>query len=511
MEENKGFVYAMINPSYEGLVKIGKTTKDPNARAKELSSATGVATPFVVVYKRLFNDCSIAEVLIHRLLEERGCRVNKSREFFSIDISEAIDLILSISDNPTPSEEVCIDATDSDGNGNENENLAELYYNKGRDSLYGYNDTLQDTDMAVHYFTLSAQLGDIKSYLEIGRIYRNQDKNDQALRVFREGAQKGNFLCYAELGILYLTDTYFNRQNANLAWSKFFQYADTLDSLHWRFLHIADYFVKFIFTSIVNDENILSEHEDYIYKHLTDVRTATEELIKIYQEQNSLSLAEFYETKILRYLNHFEENYLLSHTEDDDAAERLYNLATKYYNGSEHYEKSVMKALLYYDKSAKLGYVKANALLGICWLDKDRPDKTDSEWKEFYNIAYDSLQTLDDQTRCKFLDGFIELFSAAIEYNRVDLLHPYYAYLSMHMGIVEHYTARIDKLNEMLGVDVEDLNIDNLSEEDVIRLLDAIAAKEEIEKLQRVHNYIKTIVAQIQSSNNSQVKFLKLT
>lgn len=507
MENTKGYVYVMINPSCEGLVKIGKTTKDPEERAKDLSSATGVATPFIVVYKRLFNDCSIAETLIHRLLEERGCRVNKSREFFSIDISEAIDVILNIPDNSIPSEEVCIEATDADSD----ENLAELYYNKGRDSLYGNNDTFQDTDMAVHYFTLSAQLGDIKSYLEIGRIYLDQDKNNKALRVFREGAQKGNFLCYAELGILYLTDTCFNRQNANLAWSKFFQYADTLDSLHWRSLHIVDYFVQFIFTSIVNDENILSEHEDYIYKHLTDVRTATEELIKINQEHNSLSLAEFYETKILRYLNHFEENYLLSHTEDDDAAERLYNLATKYYNGSEHYEKSVKKALLYYDKSAKLGYVKANALLGICWLDKDRPDKTDSAWKEFYNIAYDSLQTLDDQTRCKFLDGFIELFSAAIEYNRVDLLHPYYAYLSMYMGIVEHYNARIDKLNEMLGVDVEDLNIDNLSEEDVIRLLDAIAAKEEIEKLQRVHNYIKTIVAQIQSSNNSQVKFLKLT
>lgn len=506
MENAKGYVYVMINPSCEGLVKIGKTTKDPEERAKDLSSATGVATPFIVVYKRLFNDCSIAETLIHRLLEERGCRVNKSREFFSIDISEAIDVILNIPDNSIPSEEVCIEATDADSD----ENLAELYYNKGRDSLYGYNDTFQDTDMAVHYFTLSAQLGDIKSYLEIGRIYRNQDKNNQALRVFREGAQKGNFLCYAELGILYLTDTCFNRQNANLAWSKFFQYADTLDSLHWRFLHIADYFVKFIFTSIVNDENILSEHEDYIYKHLTDVRTATEELIKIYQEHNNLSLAEFYETKILRYLDHFEENYLLSHTEDDDAAERLYNLATKYYNGSEHYEKSVMKALLYYDKSAKLGYVKANALLGICWLDKDRPDKTDSAWKEFYNIAYDSLQTQDDQTRCKFLDGFIELFSAAIEYNRVDLLHPYYAYLSMYMGIVEHYTARIDKLNEILDNGEVDLNIDNLTEEDMPRLRDAMVAKEEIEKLRKVHNYIKTIAAQIQSSHNSQVKFFKL-
>ena len=109
------------------------------------------------------------------------------------------------------------------------------------------------------------------------------------------------------------------------------------------------------------------------------------------------------------------------------------------------------------------------------------------------------------------MDGFIELFSAAIEYNRVDLLHPYYAYLSMYMGIVEHYTARIDKLNEILDNGEVDLNIDNLTEEDMPRLRDAMVAKKEIEKLRKVHNYIKTIVAQIQSSHNSQVKFFKLS
>ena len=40
-----GFVYALINPSMEGLVKVGKTKRDPKGRANELSGATGV-TPF---------------------------------------------------------------------------------------------------------------------------------------------------------------------------------------------------------------------------------------------------------------------------------------------------------------------------------------------------------------------------------------------------------------------------------------------------------------------------------
>lgn len=60
----------MINPSYSGVVKIGKTTKDPEERAKELSSATGVAPHFIVVYKRMFNNCHIAERVVHGILDE---------------------------------------------------------------------------------------------------------------------------------------------------------------------------------------------------------------------------------------------------------------------------------------------------------------------------------------------------------------------------------------------------------------------------------------------------------
>ena len=93
MEQTKGYVYAMINPSYKDLVKIGKTTKDPEERAKELSSATGVATPFIVVYKRFFNNCTIAEKQVHSILTEQGCRVNDSREFFSVSIPDAINII----------------------------------------------------------------------------------------------------------------------------------------------------------------------------------------------------------------------------------------------------------------------------------------------------------------------------------------------------------------------------------------------------------------------------------
>jgi len=52
-----GFIYILINNSMDGLVKIGKTKRDPTERINELSSATGVPTPFILVYKEFFNDC----------------------------------------------------------------------------------------------------------------------------------------------------------------------------------------------------------------------------------------------------------------------------------------------------------------------------------------------------------------------------------------------------------------------------------------------------------------------
>lgn len=88
-----GYVYVMINPSLEGMVKIGKTTRDPNERVKELSSATGVPTPFILIYYKKFNNCHLAEEMIHQLLQEQGYRVSDNREFFKMSPTDAIRVI----------------------------------------------------------------------------------------------------------------------------------------------------------------------------------------------------------------------------------------------------------------------------------------------------------------------------------------------------------------------------------------------------------------------------------
>lgn len=95
-DNTEGYVYVMTNSSIEGQVKIGKTTRDPYERAKELSSATGVPTPFVVVFYKPFKNCHFAEKTIHQYLEKKGYRVNNNREFFNMSIPEAIDVVQSM-------------------------------------------------------------------------------------------------------------------------------------------------------------------------------------------------------------------------------------------------------------------------------------------------------------------------------------------------------------------------------------------------------------------------------
>jgi hypothetical protein len=91
-----GFVYVLENETIPGLLKIGSTEKDPDERAKELTT-TGVPVSFKVVYRRYVADNKLVEELVHKALESQGGRRNNNREFFEVSIAEAIRVIESIS------------------------------------------------------------------------------------------------------------------------------------------------------------------------------------------------------------------------------------------------------------------------------------------------------------------------------------------------------------------------------------------------------------------------------
>ena len=88
-----GHIYILINPSIEGLVKIGKTTRDPKSRAKELSQATGVATPFYVAFSIEVADCHSAEEYVYAVLEHNGFNRSPNREFFEMPLQKAIEVL----------------------------------------------------------------------------------------------------------------------------------------------------------------------------------------------------------------------------------------------------------------------------------------------------------------------------------------------------------------------------------------------------------------------------------
>jgi hypothetical protein len=77
-----GFVYVLSNPSMPSIVKIGSTERNVKERVAELSSTTGVPTPFRIEYSLLTENPKELEFTLHEEFIEH--RINGNREFFSL-------------------------------------------------------------------------------------------------------------------------------------------------------------------------------------------------------------------------------------------------------------------------------------------------------------------------------------------------------------------------------------------------------------------------------------------
>jgi hypothetical protein len=89
--KKEGFVYLLSNPSMPGMVKIGRTIRDPAKRAAELTSSSGVPTPFHLEGYVLSPDAVKTEAAVHRAV--KGRRVNSRREFFHIEPARALSIM----------------------------------------------------------------------------------------------------------------------------------------------------------------------------------------------------------------------------------------------------------------------------------------------------------------------------------------------------------------------------------------------------------------------------------
>ena len=94
MTEKRGTVYVLTNESFEGLVKIGFTTRTAEKRAKELSN-TSTPHPFKVYYETPpLTNYRETERAAHA--ELAALRVTNGREFFRTEPENAQKIIQNI-------------------------------------------------------------------------------------------------------------------------------------------------------------------------------------------------------------------------------------------------------------------------------------------------------------------------------------------------------------------------------------------------------------------------------
>lgn len=549
METRKGYVYVMMNPSYGNMVKIGKTTKEPEERAKELSASTGVATPFIVVYKRLFNDCHTAEKLAHAILGERGCRVNDSREFFAVSIPDAIDLLLSLNDD----EEECMTEDFGDSEGNDSEDLGKVYYDQAEAYHYGWGDTFQDIDMALDYYEKSASLGYNEALLSLGRIYRESKNYNRAIRYLQQGANKGVFACYAQLGFIYLDKegSFYNEYNGNLAWSKYFASVDKeyeTGHIDWN-----NHILYIIGRKQINMEEIPIEHEQHI-------STYTEHIIReVISLRESMPNGESMFSKVIVYLNKLEEKMLLSeknpeqlennfarltdsrmnnlfqqpYSEDsvgkflehlknykenlswsDNAKAHIAQcysmLAHRFLTGIEGFPERPAKALWLFKESASLGDIKAHAFIGISWVANKNLDNANKAWREFYNHVYDEIEASNSQLPSEkaedYLKTFLSIFDCAIDNECTNLIHRYYVIATFILGYFDYFSKRCEELEEEYDTltdklpqnPIEATDISELSEEEIDLLTNYTRVEKEKNTLEKVYRYIREVAINLQ-------------
>ena len=98
-----GWVYVMTHPAWDkiGMVKIGKTGRDPRKRAGEITAVSGLLAPCTIACCVPVSDMAAAEVAVHRMLG--GHRIRKRRELFRVDAATARRVVEAVAGSPPAS------------------------------------------------------------------------------------------------------------------------------------------------------------------------------------------------------------------------------------------------------------------------------------------------------------------------------------------------------------------------------------------------------------------------
>ncbi len=257
MNDN-GYVYVLMNPSMKGLVKIGKTTRNPTDRAKEISSSTGVPTPFAVVYEVYFKSCSQAEKFVHNYLGDKGYRVSSNREFFEIPIKEAIDAVMNAKEHLGEIEKVSYET------GYLLSNILEV----AKSHEYGFGEYAQNSDKALKYYFEAIKMGYAEGYNNVGLIYLlKHENNNLAFKYLEEGIEKGCIKCHASMGFYY-SNIVNNLFSAYEFYKSYMRYTPEDDL---EYYHVCQYLVLFSWMKSLNESEEDIEYFDKTWKYKDEI------------------------------------------------------------------------------------------------------------------------------------------------------------------------------------------------------------------------------------------------
>lgn len=321
---NVGYLYVLANSAMPGLVKIGKTTRNPSDRASELSGVTGLPTPFIVVYEQLFQDCSEAEIFVHAYLEQKGFRVSENREFFNAPVNNVIRAIAQAPGaitNDTPQLE-CVIANELLEN-NQTDELDFLLlssppkhtypwssiFDEAENYYYGHGDYIQDYTEALVLFNQAAKLGCLPAFGYIGGMYEQgegvRQDIEKALELYKAGAKKGSVYCYFAMGMLFSNEE--NFYNSKKCFTLFINnMRDTLpdgqlltdNELHKIF--VGCFIIIHKKLSLDVKEFSVSVLDTFVAKYQSRILEVAQNLYKMTIDRKS-SLADDYR-KVIRYL-----------------------------------------------------------------------------------------------------------------------------------------------------------------------------------------------------------------
>ena len=271
MNDN-GYVYVLMNPSLKNMVKIGKTTREPEERAKELSAATGVPTPFIVVYSCLFESCTEAESFVHTYLESNGFRVASNREFFEIPINIGIDAVIKAKEH--------FGEFIKDSNDKNKEILDkpfEEYELIAKNYTHGENGYVQDIRKAIEYHNIAIKLGSTSSLKDLSDIYSGiifesdiKPDYDKAIEYYNRYLEfKNSPHCYMSIVFCYFMKGFINNSLITLI-KMFSEKRFNLTSVRDTslFLNFGRFYLKKDFDMVKVDFEYIISESDAVISHL---------------------------------------------------------------------------------------------------------------------------------------------------------------------------------------------------------------------------------------------------